>query len=85
MTSYIEQPPTDFFFNREIAKSKSRFQQRDLLPLIWNGDIMRNLGQNMTIFELRHFILTFRRSSEVNDLDRPHTYLVAEWLVLGVS
>ena len=32
---------------------------------------MRDLGQNMTISDLWHCILAFRRSSEVTDLGRP--------------
>ena len=41
-----------------------------LVAVDWNGDIMRDLGQNMSISDLRHCILTFRRSFESQVTDR---------------
>ena len=49
------------------------FSVTQLAAIDWNGDIMRYLGQKMTTSNPRHYILTFRRSSEVTALGRPYS------------
>ena len=61
----ISRATSDRFFT-EIT-----FSATELVTIDWNGDILRDLDQNMTISDLRHRIFTFRRSSEVADLDQP--------------
>ena len=36
------------------------FSATELAAIDWNGDIMHDLGQNMTTSDLRHCILTFK-------------------------
>ena len=45
---------------------------------------MSDSCQNMTVSDLCQCMLTFQRSSEVTDLDRPYTYItVTKLVVLG--
>ena len=47
----------------------------ELAGIDWNGYIMHDVGHKMTTSDLWHFILTFRGSSKVTELDRPRTSL----------
>ena len=63
----------DHFFKEII------FSAMGLAAIEWNGDIVHDLGQHTTKCDLWYCKMTFQRSSQVTDLDWPHTY--QQWLI----